>query len=422
MGCGVSSNRDDSNYHGVAPPYNALAMSQHSSVASSTSSATSETSSDTSEDFDDDSSQQLDQTKKKKRSKGKKKEKRSRKDGHLLNFGEFRVKMVDELGKGEIPGQAATHVSAPMCESGVSVIKRFTLSTCGGHASRIKMSLVTPLEKNMLSCSNEDATVSLWDLTQHVEVGRLVGHDDAVIGGCVSADSRFVATTSRDATLIVWDLSTQKIILSLTHPKVVVCCSFSPDSQLIVSGCQDQVCRVWDLRTSKEVLNFAEHRGIVMTIAFSPNASFIASGGSDKKVYLWSLQSPKSILTFAGHVGAVLSLDINSSSSQVVSADEKIVIVWKSATGEKLHEFDALAVTGGPQRRAFWNCVTFGPGNFNELIVVACSNKTLFFFHVEGREELSLYLRSSVCCLGRGTDKVIVAGDTYGNNYVVTLS
>lgn len=420
MGCGSSSGRDDSNYHGVAIQYGS--MNAHAAVGSSTSS-TSETSSETSEDFEEgdlgEASTPVPSGKKKRSKSGKKK--KSRKDGHMLNFGEFRVKMVDELGKDDITRQQSIPT---LCHESpkISVIKRYAVCTCGGHASRIKMSLVTPLEKNMLSCSNEDATVSLWDLNQRVEVGRLVGHDDAVIGGCVSADSRLVATTSRDATLIVWDLSTQKIILSLTHPKVVVCCCFSPDSQLIVSGCQDQICRVWDLRTSKEIWNFAEHRGIVMTVAFSPNATFIASGGSDKRVFLWSLQSPKSILTLSGHVGAVLALDINNNSSQVVSVDEKLVLVWKAATGEKLHEFDALALTGGPLKRAFWNCVCFGPGNFNELIVVACSNKTLFFFHVEGREELSLYLRSSVCCLGRGTDKFIVAGDTYGNNYLVTLS
>lgn len=425
MGCGISSGRDDSNYHGVAAPYgsmlNTSAISSNSSV--------SETSSDASEDFEEPEAQLPTEAakverKKKSGSKEKRKRKKRKNDqNQMLNFGEFRVKMVDELGKEEASHSQVHPTAAEQAEPArIAVIKRYNVGTCGGHASRVKMSLVTPMEKNMLSCSNEDATVSLWDLSQRVEVGRLVGHDDAVIGGCISADSRLIATTSRDATLIIWDISTQKIMLSLTHPKVVVCCCFSPDSQLIVSGCQDQVCRVWDLRTSKEILNFAEHRGIIMSIAFSPNAAFVASGASDRKVFLWNMNSPKSKLSFSSHNGAVVSLDINNNSSMVVSADEKSVIVWRSDDGEKVHEFDAQLITGGPSKRAFWNCVCFGPGNFNELVVIACSNRTLYFYHIEGREELSLYLRSSVCSLGRGTERFVVAGDTFGNNYVVSLS
>ena len=231
-----------------------------------------------------------------------------------------------------------------------------------------------------------------------------------------------IATTSRDGTLIIWDLSTQKIVMSLNHPKVVVCCCFSPDSLYVVSGCQDQVCRVWDLRTSKEILNFNEHRGIVMAISFSPNGNFIASAGSDRKVCLWTLQSPRAKLTFVGHVGAVLSHDINLSSTQVVSADERLVLIWKAEDGTRLQSFDSSSIPcSGALRRAFWNCVSFGPGAFNDLIVIGCANRTLYFFHVEGREELSLYLRSSVCSLARGTEHLIVAGDTFGNNYMVTL-
>lgn len=418
MGCGMSSGRDDSNYHGVAAPYGAL-LTQGSSSASSLSSA-SETSSEASDDFDD-PEPQPEQRQTKKRSKGKKKRKK-RKDGQMLNFGDFRVKMVDELGKDEnIPSQNQSRIvhTAP---SGVAVIKRYSVKTCGGHSSRIKLSLVSPSEKNLLSCSNEDATVSMWDLNQCVEVGRLVGHDDAVIGGCISSDSRLIATTSRDATLIIWDISTQKIFLSLTHPKVVVCCCFSPDSLLVVSGCQDQVCRVWDLRTSKEIINFAEHRGIVMSMGYAPNSSFIASGGSDKKVFLWNLMSPKSILVFNGHTGAVVSLDINDSSSLIVSADERLVLVWRSEDGVRMHCFDAGKIACAPVRRGFWNCVCFGPGSFNELVVIGCSNRMLYFFHEHGREELSLYLRAAVCSVGRGTEKFIAVGDAFGNNYLVSLS
>lgn len=416
MGCGTS--RDSSNYHGVAARFGAVVLNT-STTSNMLSAATSETSSEASNDSGfEDELQPAPIKRGKRKNKTREKKKRKRKQDQMLNFGDFRVKMVDELGKEDMKYQRTSAVERT---EGPCVIKQYHLTTCGGHASRVKMTLVAGTERLILSCSNEDATVSLWD-AQGQEVGRLVGHDDAVIGGCVNADSRMIATTSRDGTLIVWDLSTQKIMMSLNHPKVVVCCCFSPDSLHVVSGCQDQVCRVWDLRTNKEIMNFNDHRGIVMAIAFAPNGNFIASGGSDKKVCLWTLQSPRAKLTFVGHTGAVLSLDINLSSTQVVSTDEKLVLIWKSDDGTRLQQFDSAAIAAsGLHRRSFWNCVSFGPGTFNDLIVIGCTNRTLYFYHVEGREELSVYLRASVCSLARGNEHLVVAGDTFGNNYIVTL-
>ena len=152
MGCGTS--RDSSNYHGVAARFGTVLNTSSSSNMFST--ATSETSSDASNDsgFEDEVQQPQIQSGRKRRVRERKRKKR--KQDQMLNFGDFRVKMVDELGKEDMK---YPHPSAVERVEGPCVIKHYRLSTCGGHASRVKMTLVASTEKLILSCSNEDATV-----------------------------------------------------------------------------------------------------------------------------------------------------------------------------------------------------------------------------------------------------------------------
>jgi WD40 repeat protein len=348
--------------------------------------------------------------KRKRRAKAREKH-RKRIEDRLRGIDEFHVKFIDELNQApEMPK------SDPYRNS---LLKRYEVTCCGGHAGRIKVLLISPYEKRLLSCSSEDVNLTLWNMQAHNEVGRLVGHDDAVVGGSISSDARLVATASRDGTLVIWDLSTQKILASLLHPKVVVCCSFACDNNTILSGCQDQICRVWDIKSGKEIGYLSGHKGIVMAICCTPNG-MVLSGGSDRKVIVWNQSTQKSKLVFGWHINAIIGLDANPSGTMAVSIDEKIAYVWRVDDGIISLQLDAAKVCGG-SRKALWNAVSFGPGFFHNVVVLGSSTRTLYFFGTDGKEELTILLRSSVSAIGKGPTRTIAAGDAFGNNYVITL-
>ena len=405
MGCGAS--RDDSNYHGVA---------QARKINTTTTMSSTTSTSDRDEELDVDGVVPITRAKKRRKKKGKQKPKR--KDDSMFNFGEFRVKMVDELIRDEslrqaspIPGAGqALHESAHL-----TTLHSYHLEPFGGHAGRVKLALLSTGDSRLLSCSSDDAIVVLRDCRG--EQGRFVGHDDTVIGGCVSDDSRYFASASRDCTVIIWDMQAQRIVHSLTHPKVVVCASFNTDATLIATGCQDQIGRIWDVRTARELFNFKEHRGIVLTIKFAPNSNFIASGGSDRRVLLWNMPDAKAQRALVGHTSAVFSLDLCDNSQVLLSCDESFIILWRVMDGSKIHTFASQRAA----YRQMWTAACFCPGNFDNIIAATCSSQFVYIFTFDGAELLSLYIRAPASVLSRGVGALTI-GDQFGNNYVLKLS
>jgi WD40 repeat protein len=409
MGCGVS--RDDSNYHGVTPFRRLNATATLSSTSTS--------------DHDElevdgvvPVPHELRHKKRKKVREKKAKPKTHRKEDALFNFGDFRVKMVDELIRDESL-RSLDHYSSPRgprkanfgAPSPFTKLRSYHVEILGSHSGRIRMAQLYNNDRRLLSSGGEDAVAIMRE--DQTEQGRLLGHDDAIVGGCVSDDFRFFATTSRDCTVVLWDIQAQRLLHSLAHPKVVTCASFNSDASLIVTGCQDQLCRVWETRAAREFFNFKEHKGIVLCIKFAPNDAFVASGGSDRRVLLWKYPEPKAQRAFVGHSGAVFGLDICG--SLLLSCDETSIILWSTLDGSQLHAF--VSKDMGP--RCLWMGACFCPSTFS-MVVASCSNRSLYVFAADGTEILSLFLRATASVVTRGVTSLAI-GDHFGNNYLLKL-
>ena len=78
-------------------------------------------------------------------------------------------------------------------------------------------------------------------------IHTLVGHSADATGAAFSPDGRRVATSSRDKTIKLWDMSTGQDVFTLRgHTAGVISLAFSPDGNLLVSGGVDNTARVWN--------------------------------------------------------------------------------------------------------------------------------------------------------------------------------
>ncbi len=75
------------------------------------------------------------------------------------------------------------------------------------------------------------------------------------------------------------------------HSQIVLSVTFSPDGKYLASGSRDNTVKLWSVESQKEVATLQGHTSDVNSVAFSPDGKYLASGSLDKTIKLWSIES-----------------------------------------------------------------------------------------------------------------------------------
>ena len=163
-----------------------------------------------------------------------------------------------------------------------------------------------------------------------VKEHRLEGHSASVNSVAFSPDGKTLASASRDGTIKVWNLQSQKSIATLAdHSQWVNSVAFSPDGKTLASASYDNTIKVWNLQSQKPIATLAGHSNSVNSVAFSPDGLTLASASGDKTIKLWNLQTQKPIATLAGHSEEVISVAFSPDGLTLVSASgDDTIILW----------------------------------------------------------------------------------------------
>ncbi|KAK7196711.1 WD domain, G-beta repeat [Novymonas esmeraldas] len=340
-----------------------------------------------------------------------------------------------------------------------------------GHAHRARLVLFSATAGVLLSCSTTDCFLTAYHVAIGGEVGRLVGHDDVVLGGAVSPDGALVATASRDCTAILWELPSCKQRRSLTHPQPVLACRFSGSGAQLATACADGLCRIWAW-CATDAVNVCVSPdtgfgGALSSVAYSLGDRAVLAGGAARHVFVWERENFAAPgLTFEHHQGAVLSIDASRVHRDIVmSAEEATVLVWNCATLTVLHRIDVSScdarvrpprtgVSTASVRRtslpheSYWTAVRLVDSPFGLMVAVAGSDKCLHLFECGGAdvmdragddsqvcstgaaalenagcppEMLCLPFSSSISSIDAGPPSSLALGDTCGNRFIVEL-
>jgi WD40 repeat protein len=193
----------------------------------------------------------------------------------------------------------------------------------------------------------------------------LHGHSDIVLSLSASKCGSFLASSSKDGTAIVWDISdafssTARIVpgavlrghaeavsavaLSRRQPKAAGggagdFAALPPQPPMFVAtGSSDRTIKVWDVPrdlsgkapaiSGSRATVFAHDKDI-NAIAVSPNDRVIASGSQDKTAKLWNAADLAPLGTLRGHKRGIWSLSFSPSDAVLATCSaDKTIRLW----------------------------------------------------------------------------------------------
>ncbi|KAG9063893.1 hypothetical protein KI688_004007 [Linnemannia hyalina] len=197
-----------------------------------------------------------------------------------------------------------------------------------GHIGSVNSVAFSPCDKRFAS-AGDDKIVRIWNSVSGDVLFDLEGHTSSVQNVMFSPDGEQLATYDWDETIRCWNVETGEAGVVWSHPSrgdrtlclhghsdTTTGIAFSPNGQWIASSNKDHTVRLWDVSTGALFSMLTGHRSEVWAVTFSPDGHQIASGGCDFKVRLSEVRSSQSIVEVQGRVddmrGLVYSFDGNT--------------------------------------------------------------------------------------------------------------
>jgi WD40 repeat protein len=147
-------------------------------------------------------------------------------------------------------------------------------------------------DRRTLAVSNDDNSISLWDLIKGELIDKLVKkHRSRILGLAFNPDGTKLASGGSDTNVFLWDVASRQPIdrVFAGNDKEVYCVTFSPDGRTLASSSINGKIFLWDLTTGTPAGQPLYGQGPVEKIAFSPDGKFLASISREGTTLLWDL-------------------------------------------------------------------------------------------------------------------------------------
>lgn len=242
---------------------------------------------------------------------------------------------------------------------------------------------------------HDDTLLRAWQIDapagQITRPYGLKGHTGKIRAVAASADGRWLASSSDDRTLRLWNRNTSKCVQvfseDLMPPATVI--ALSADGHWLVSGGEDSLVRVWSLTAGDGATALtgpvtsqplAGHSGAISALALSPDSQCLVSSSRDRTLRLWRLADGECLQVMEGHQRQAHALSFSPDGQRLVSISrDGTARWWDLATG------DCLGTWQHPQGYWLIGCLADAEG---QLIAIACDLMVLELWSVTENRQL----------------------------------
>jgi WD40 repeat protein len=162
----------------------------------------------------------------------------------------------------------------------------------------------------------------------------------------VSADGKYVATSSLSGDVIVYEIKEELLgveVTRYTHTNGVLSVTFSPDCKKVASSGRDGIVQIRTTNDFTKHFEFEHGINWIKCTAFSSDSNLLATGSWGGYVRLFDLTTKKELLGFQADNNAILSLAFLSDDNALVVASQGDLPlkVLESKSGEVMSLMDS---------------------------------------------------------------------------------
>jgi len=188
--------------------------------------------------------------------------------------------------------------------------------------------------------ADAEPEMRIMDLSSGAVIAALPDHSSEVCDIRISPNGKWIASGSRDGTIILWDGTTyQRMSMLFGHQHTVCRVRWTLDSRRLITAGADRTIRFWDPASGVEVFRInseveATDREWVgnETVGFdvSPDGRRIAIGSDRGRLRVWTKPSGNEILRLAGKARHL----IWAGNESLVTSDGSTLDAWDIESGQ----------------------------------------------------------------------------------------
>jgi len=168
---------------------------------------------------------------------------------------------------------------------------------------------------------------------QDESIKTLTGHTSEVASVSFGPDVKYLASSSGDKTIKIWDVEKGTCIKTLEgHTSFVRSVSFSPDGKYLASGSLDKTIKIWDVEKGTCIETLKGHTDWVNSVSYRPDGKYLASGTS-YEIKIWDVEKGTCIKTLRGHISEVSSISFSLDGKYLASSFNKKINIWDVGNG-----------------------------------------------------------------------------------------
>ncbi len=229
--------------------------------------------------------------------------------------------------------------------------------TYAGHAGPVQV--LRYLDAHRLASSAGDKKVQTWNLSAKWTLQQQIGPPldaptsvelsplaDRVLAIDFSPDGNLLVTgggePSRSGELKIWNVSDGTLVREFVdaHSDTVFGVAFSADSRYLASSSADKFVKVFDVATGATLRTYEGHTHHVLGVAWQADGTVLASCGADKVVKVWNYESGEQQRTIGGFGKQVTSITfVGQTGETLTSAADKTVRLHTIGDGKNVRNF-----------------------------------------------------------------------------------